>query len=95
LRRTYRCIHGIVYDILCILSTEYRLGKTKLCSSANLPLDRCSKLLLLLAEKGLIYERSADRTRFYEITEKGYEYIALYEHLNSLLPLHSQFVSKH
>jgi len=71
------------------------LRKTKLCSLSNLPLDRCNVLIKLLIDRGLVFERVIEGKRYYEISDRGYEYIALYNKLNEIIDLKSHFVSNY
>ncbi|MET1160217.1 MAG: winged helix-turn-helix domain-containing protein [Thermoprotei archaeon] len=76
----------MVYDILKLLDLEERMLKTHICTSANLPLDRCSKILDLLQFYGLVVRVSDEKRISYSITERGYEYIGLYEKLVEIAP---------
>ncbi len=87
MRKLYRCIHDIVYDILEVVADSIYIGKTRLCSYANLPLDRCSEILDLLMEYGFIIVEEHSGRNVYSLTERGYEYIGLYRKLHELLPL--------
>ena len=88
--RKNRCIHEIIYDILYSLSNSIGgLVKTRLCSSAGLPLDRCNKLLGLLSSYGLVYSGVIGGRVVYFISDRGYEYLGLLEQLERLLPLRS------
>jgi len=83
--KKYRCRHDIIYDLLYHLSREFRVVKTRLCSYANLPLDRCDELLTHLESHGLI-TKIVDRGRVYVlITDRGYIYIGLYEQLKRII----------
>jgi len=62
-------------------------GKTRLCLLANMPLDRCSDLLLKLESYGLIYRVRDGRRDVYRISEAGYIYLGLYEELLKLAPV--------
>ncbi len=85
--RVKRCIHDIVYDLLLILSNEpWGARKTKLCTGANLPLDRCTGFLGLLIDRGLVYTRIRDDgAAFYYISDRGYAYLGLYTQLKRIL----------
>jgi len=83
--RRYRCSHQIIYEMLVAL-TKKPLGKTKLCSRSNMPLDRCSELLIELENRGLIYKVREGNRDFYRIAEAGYVYVSLYEKLLGLVP---------
>lgn len=85
LARRYRCSHQTTYEILLAL-TKRPLGKTKLCLHANMPLDRCSDLLIELESYGLIYKVKEDYKDLYGISEAGYVYVGLYEKLLKLVP---------
>ncbi len=88
--RRNRCIHEIIYDILYLLSNSIGgLVKTRLCNSAGLPLDRCSKLLGLLSSYGLVYSRIVNGRVVYFISDRGYAYLGLLEQLERILPLRS------
>ncbi len=91
--RKYRCYHDIIYDILKVLATEGPQNITKLCMYTRIPVDRGSKILSLLERSGLVvsYTR-VDGVRVYEITSRGYEYIAIYEELLKLIQL---FIDTH
>ena len=87
MRLKYRCIHDIIYDLLKTLSGNEYVVKTRLCSSANLPLDRCNALLHVLESSGLITGIPKGNRVVYVLTDKGYAYIGLYEQLSHLLNL--------
>jgi len=83
--RKYRCVHDIIYDLLKTLSNEYRLKITQLCSQANLPLDRCSKIIQHLVNHGLVRRVVSGKHVFYELSDLGYAYIGLYDQLNNII----------
>jgi len=91
LRQKYRCIHDIVYDVLDTLRSEVYVIKTRLCTAASLPLDRCSELLTVLETSGLVLSLKRGRRTLYVLTDRGYAYLGLYEQLSSILSLPHQF----
>jgi len=87
MRAKYRCIHDIVYDLLSTLAGESGVVKTKLCTTANMPIDRCNEVLRILETYGLVTGFRRNRETVYVLTDRGYAYIGLYEQLNHLLNL--------
>ncbi len=83
--RRNRCIHSIIYDLLKLLVEEQPVKKTRLCTGARLPLDRCTPILQLLVEKGLVYTVVEDESTYYYIADNGYIYIGVYEKLQGLI----------
>lgn len=83
-----RCIHDVVYDILLSITNAGRPLKSRVCLASNLPLDRCERLLKVMEEYGLIYSRIIEGRRVYVLTERGYQYMGIYESLRDIFPLH-------
>jgi len=83
--RRNRCVHDIVYDILTVLSRNGEMCKTALCLSANLPVDRCNRILKLLEANGLIRREPDERVKRYRICERGYVYLGLYVKVHEIL----------
>ena len=82
-----RCIHSVIYDLLKSIQKSRIPLKSRICRSSNLPLDRCSRVLELMEEYGLVYSYFNSGRKVYEIAERGYVYIGVYERLLELLPL--------
>jgi predicted transcriptional regulator len=91
--RRNRSIYDTIYDLLAILSDEGCMGKTRLCTAGGLPLDRCTRLLDLLTEYGLVYVQTGRGRKEVCINTRGYVYIGLYEKIQETLPIRSHFVS--
>jgi predicted transcriptional regulator len=85
-RGSKRCIYDIVYDILLSMLTTHRGTKTRICRASNLPLDRCERVLELIKELGLAYSTNIGGREVYQLTDRGYQYIGVYEALIELLP---------
>lgn len=56
------------------------------CMRANMPLDRCSKLLNHMESYGLIYRSREGRRYVFRATEVAYAWAALYRELERILP---------
>ncbi|MFZ8783653.1 MAG: hypothetical protein ACO2OR_06715 [Desulfurococcaceae archaeon] len=84
-----RCIHSVMYDLLKSIQRSRVPLKSRICRSSNLPLDRCSGVLELMEKYGLVYSYHRGGRKMYEIAERGYVYIGVYERLLELLPLTS------
>ncbi len=56
------------------------------CMRANMPLDRCSKLLKHLERHGLIYCSRDEKRYVCRTTEIAYVWVALYRELERVLP---------
>ncbi len=84
-----RCIHSVIYDLLVSIQNTKRPIKSRICRSSNLPLDRCGKILGFLESNGFIYRYFDEGRWIYEITERGYEYIGIYEKLLELIPTYT------
>lgn len=80
-----RCRHDIVRAILEAAREER--GITDLCTSAGLPVNRGKTLVDLLLSYGLLVELEGGKSgRRYVITPRGYEWLAIYERLEEVLP---------
>jgi len=84
-----RCIHSVIYDLLKSIQKSRVPLKSRICRSSNLPLDRCSGVLELMEKYGLVYSYHCSGRKMYEVAERGYVYIGVYERLLELLPLTS------
>ena len=84
--RRYRCYHDIIEALLSNL-LEGEVGITRLCSKANIPLNRCKKLLSILEEYGLVVKVVIGTGFGYRILERGYEWLSIYHYLKELLPI--------
>ncbi len=83
--RKYRCWHDIIESILKSL-VKGDVGITELCLQAKIPVDRGKVIINYLLKHGLIVKYSTDRTVYYRITERGYEWLGAYQYLKELLP---------
>jgi len=85
--RVNRCIHEVAYNILKHIATEGPENITSICRAANLPADRGIRIVNALIKFGLLTSYIAFNNKprkFYILTERGYEYIGIYEHLKEL-----------
>ena len=81
----YRCWHDIVESMLSALLKGDR-GITELCLMARVPVDRGKRIVSHLASYGLLVEYVVGGKTYYRITERGYEWLGVYQYLKSLLP---------
>ncbi len=56
------------------------------CMRANMPLDRCSKLIKQLESNGLVYCSGEGRRYVCRVTERAYVWMGLYRELERVLP---------
>jgi predicted transcriptional regulator len=77
-KRVYRCSHDIIFDILRALREKGSSPITSLCLKARVPVDRGIKTLSHLETMGLVSSHMEKRKQYF-ITERGYEYVFLYE----------------
>jgi len=82
-----RCIHDTVYDLLKSIQRSSKPIKSRICRASNLPLDRCEKILVLMESYGLICRYFSEGRGIYEITERGYQYMGIYEKLLEAFPV--------
>ncbi len=80
-----RCWHQEVADALKAIMEGADSLRT-VCMRANMPLDRCSKLLKHLERRGLIYCSREGRRYVCRATEMAYVWVALYRELERILP---------
>lgn len=89
-----RCVHDVVYDLLKSIQEALRPIKSRICRASNLPLDRCEKVLELMESCGLIYSYFSEGRRIYEITERGYQYMGVYEKLLEAFPVSHEALTR-
>lgn len=89
--RANRCTHEIVYELLKNMASEEPKNITSLCRAVNLPVDRGIKVINVLMKSGLVASytitsnsKVGKLSRYYIVTEVGYEYIGIYERLKEL-----------
>ncbi|MDG6223289.1 MAG: winged helix-turn-helix domain-containing protein [Candidatus Bathyarchaeota archaeon] len=77
----------IVKDIL-ILTKEKNL-KTPILSGANLSYNQLENYLDLLINRDLLKSYEFEGKKFYKTTEKGFNFLKVYQDLNPLLNAHA------
>lgn len=83
--RKNRCFHEIIYDLLKNIDEYEGIRKTQICSSSNLPIDRCNKLITILEINGLLIKITNNSREKMVLTSRGYAYIGLYEQIERIL----------
>lgn len=74
----------VYYEVLKALSKE-PMRITHIMRACNLDTRLCKHVVDLLAERGLIVFRYNNGAKLYYITERGLEFIKLFEHIQALL----------
>ncbi|GIU71147.1 MAG: hypothetical protein KatS3mg003_0626 [Candidatus Nitrosocaldaceae archaeon] len=83
---SYRNGVRIVGDVLRIVNDfgSQGINITQLLRKANLSYNRLSKLSRQLVTAGLIEEKNEDGKHVYLITEKGREYLSMYQRFEEM-----------
>jgi molybdate transport repressor ModE-like protein len=83
----------ILYDIVSSARTAAK--KTHLMYKSNLSFKQLDLYLEYILQHGLLEERFSDDDggKLYVLTNKGNEFLRLFEHLRSLLPMAGKFAS--
>ncbi|MHB1907855.1 MAG: winged helix-turn-helix domain-containing protein [Nitrososphaerales archaeon] len=73
----------ILYDIISAAKPSSK--KTHLMYKGNLSYQQLDLYLNFILSNGLLEERFVDETRLYFITQKGMQFLALFEDMHSLI----------
>ncbi|MET1127886.1 MAG: winged helix-turn-helix domain-containing protein [Thermoproteota archaeon] len=80
--RRYRCRHDIAAAILRAIIGRGGAKTSHIAMAAGLPLDRARGILQEMERAGLVYYDGESRA--YAATERAYEWLAVYELLESI-----------
>ncbi len=75
----------IVIDILENIASQGSIVPTRLATSANMPYDRLLPIVEDLVDKKILTLREEGRSRYLEMTQKGYKLLRELKRLRKLL----------
>lgn len=84
MREEYRSHVGVIMSVLQVLNSQGETNITKILFLANLPHKRAKEYLKKLEKQGYIEKKEEGRSKIYEITEEGRDFLRKLQQIQQL-----------